>query len=383
MKKIFISIFILVSFSSFSQDIPLHSQAGILVDVSTEQILFQKNIDMQLAPASLTKLLTFHTAQLIMKEKGIDVNDTVEIPVKAYWYNLPDRAVALGLLPGTKISYDQLFSAMMIPSANDAALAVAISLGGTEVDFVTRMNQEAQNLGMTDSYFADTTGLSSDSYITAADFMSFILQYLRLYPDALEKYHSRETYSHPDVAFGPHYNTNPILTEYAGVDGLKTGFIEAVGYNLSFTASKKNTRLAGVLIGAKADSLHRGNEYRKNDSINLLEYGFNAFQRVLVDLKTQPGPQYTYFSGFMQVYCDEPIEVYAHNKDINKYDIQMYLRKPLVAPLERGTEVGSALITLDGKVYKEFNLYADEALLSTSLEKLFEDSLLIAKTHGF
>lgn len=217
--------------------------SAILYDLDNDAILFEQNADERIPPASLTKVLSMFLA-LDHINAGHAAFDSV-VPVS--------RAAArtggsrMGLREREQASLEQLLLGMAVSSGNDASMALAEYVGGSAPAFVNMMNAKARALGMRDSRFRNPHGLPArEQYTTARDMLTLARAYLRAYPAAL-RFHNTHVLNYRDRVT---WNKNPLLGQYPGADGLKTGWIKASGYNLIFTASRGHKRLLAVILGA-------------------------------------------------------------------------------------------------------------------------------------
>ncbi|HOD29778.1 MAG TPA: D-alanyl-D-alanine carboxypeptidase family protein [Syntrophales bacterium] len=236
-------------------------RAAIVADAATGAILFEKHADEPLPPASLTKVLSLYLAFEAVRQGRARWRDPVRISRQA-WRMEGSR---MFLDVGTDVSLGDLVLGTAIVSANDAALAVAEHLGGTEAGFVAAMNARAQALGMSRSHFANPHGLpAEDQFTTARDMLRLTLAYLSRFPAALTV-HARQNFTYNGIS---QRNRNRLLRQYPGADGVKTGYICESGYNLIATARRGNTRLVAVVLGATTPVV------RARETIRLLDEGF-------------------------------------------------------------------------------------------------------------
>jgi D-alanyl-D-alanine carboxypeptidase (penicillin-binding protein 5/6) len=234
-------------------------------------------------------------------KQGIDLNAQKPVPEAAWAKNQPPRSSLMFLEPGETASLNELFLGLAIPSGNDAAVAVALSICPTVDDFVAKMNDEAANLGMKNTLFVGPSGISEKNLTTARDFASFCRSYIQLKPENLKNLHSVKEFQWPEehnvpkseqhnLKFYVHHNHIGIIFSYPGADGLKTGYIDEAGYNLAATAQRpaaggNATRLITVILGEPATlgALY-GPEQRDKDGAKLLDWGFAHFHTVRLAL---------------------------------------------------------------------------------------------------
>lgn len=236
-------------------------KAAMLVNLGTGKILYQRNPDLPVAPASLTKLMTMYLTLDAVRKKRISLNQKILITPQA----ANAGGSAMRLAAGEKVPVVRLLAGMAVSSGNDAATALAAHLGGTTAKFVSQMNAKATQLGMKNTRFKNPTGLPAAGQKTSArDLMLLCKSYLKTHPEA-RRFHSMKFFMHKGAVAR---NTNPLLGVVKGVDGLKTGWTVASGYNLIITASSGKTRLLAIILGAQSKSA------RDEAAKKLIEAGF-------------------------------------------------------------------------------------------------------------
>lgn len=246
-----------------------HVQAGtarikacMLVNLSTGQTLYQKNPDLQIPPASLAKLMTMFITLDSVKNGKISLNQKITISAEA----ANAGGSAMHLSPGEKVPVIRLLAGMAVASGNDAATALAQKLAGSTVKFTAQMNAKAKNLGMSKTTYKNPTGLPAvGQKTTARDLMKLCSAYLKAHPQT-KRFHSMKFYMHKGMVIR---NTNPLLGSVKGVDGLKTGWTIASGYNLIVTATRGKNRLLAIVLGGQSK------QARDTAVTTLLEAGFN------------------------------------------------------------------------------------------------------------
>lgn len=245
----------------------LHSEAAVLMDGTTGQILFEKNPEKRLGPASLVKMMTLYLAFDAIKQ-GIVTFDHEEVISKKTWKMGGSQ---MFLKVGDKVKLIELIRGVASISANDGAVAIAEFLTGAEEVFVHQMNQKAKSLGLKNTQFVNCHGLHADGqYTSAMDMANLGFHYIHEHPDAL-KFHSIPEYAYRGIK---QKNWNPLLNHGIGVDGLKTGHLARVGYHFLFTGEKDGQRLVGVVMGARTGGT------RKNDALKLIKFGFKNFSTI-------------------------------------------------------------------------------------------------------
>jgi len=324
--------------------------AHLLVDVTSGQTLAAGNADERRDPASLTKLMTAYVVFGALRAKTIQPSQMVKISERA-WRAEGSR---MFIEPRRAVSVDELLHGMIIQSGNDASIALAELVGGTEAAFVARMNAEAARLGMTNTHFANVTGLSApEHYSTAADLAKLASAVITDYPEFYPLYAQKE-FRYNNIT---QPNRNRLLWTDASVDGVKTGHTEAAGWCLIASAKHEERRVLAVVLGAASDAA------RANEAQKLLTWGFQAFDTVqlyqsgktLATLKVWKGTRNDVPAGFL---ADRYLTLQKGKAD--KLALTMEAMEPLLAPIARAQRVGTVKVALEGKPVAEFPLIALE-----------------------
>ncbi|MDR1363810.1 MAG: D-alanyl-D-alanine carboxypeptidase [Spirochaetaceae bacterium] len=378
-------------------DIPeLKARSAVLMDASTGFILFEKNPDDLIPPASLTKLMTIHVAGKEAAEKGISLDDPVKLPKQSWAVNQPPRSSLMFLAQGQIVSLDELFLGMAIPSGNDAAVAVALNFSPTTDAFAKLMNREAAALGMKDTIFVEPSGISEENITTARDFAIFCREYIRLHPENLEKYHSVPQFAYPKASnlrpsmqdkVGTIVQNNHINLIYSfdGVDGLKTGYIDESGYNIALTAERNGTRFIAVILGVPAELGSRwGIRARDADGAALLTWGFNYFKTIRPEVPSIP-PARVWKGKINKLPLAIPenaraLTILASRGDKVRCEVDV---DDLTAPLPAGYHAGSITFYDDEGALAVVELRTPEELESGNLFKRFLDSILLFFSKAF
>jgi D-alanyl-D-alanine carboxypeptidase (penicillin-binding protein 5/6) len=243
----------------------LSARSALVMEMRTGEILFSKNPDEPIAPASLTKILTLYLIYEALDEGRVQTSDIVHVSSSV---NQVDGS-RMRIRPGTVITLGDLMKGMAIVSANDASVAAAEYVGGDKNEFVRRMNVKALELGMTSSRFRNPSGLrEEDQVTTATDVLRLSCAYLNRFPQSLE------IHSMPSFQYGRRIrsNTNHLLETNRAVDGLKTGHVAGAGYHMVVTARKNGSRIVVVVLGSKSSGA------RFREARALLEDGFRKLQ---------------------------------------------------------------------------------------------------------
>lgn len=291
MKKILLlAIILTIPFIVFSNNLEIWSDSAIIIDYETDIILYKKNINAQLPPASMTKLVTIYILYKDIEEGLYSKSTLVPINELSDWRNLPRDSSLMFLEEGHKVTVDEIMKGLAISSGNDAAIAISNFVSGSEEEFVKRMNYEMKALGFKKLKFDDPSGFSDENQVNVLEFAQFCKILIKKYPQSLKDLFSLNSFTYPSLkngnaTLGPikQNNRNRLIGNYYGCDGLKTGYINKSGMNIAVTAKKNNRRVIGVLIGAKDKNKNKADKKREEDAIKLLDYSFTNYTYLQLD----------------------------------------------------------------------------------------------------
>lgn len=242
---------------------PINAKSAILMDVTTGRVLYEQYADRRIPPASLTKVLSMYVAMDAISAGKTHYNKKIKVSRSA----ARTRGSSMFLKTGDVVTLDKLFYGMAVASGNDASMAVAEHVAGSSSAFVARMNRLARRIGMKSSRFQNVHGLPADGqYTTARDMLKMASSYERKYPRA-RKYHLAKYIRHNGKTEPNH---NPLVGYYRGINGLKTGWITAAGYNIIVSAKRNGHKLIGVILGAPNTGV------RAAEARRLLNSGFKV-----------------------------------------------------------------------------------------------------------
>ena len=341
-------------------------KAWMVFDVNSNQIIGNVEPDLQIAPASLTKLMTASLVFSALDDKRISLDQMVTVSEKA-WKTGGSR---MFIEVNKQVSVGDLLQGMIVQSGNDATIQLAETVAGSESVFVGQMNQEAKAFGMTNTNFADPTGLPSpDNYTTVRD-LSVLAQHI--IKDHPSYYHY---FSQPEFTFNKikQPNRNGLLYRNIGVDGLKTGHTDDAGYCLISTAVRDGRRVISIVVGA--------NSIRDREQISqtLLDWGFQNFSNKTVAEAGKPLVQSRVWEGeSKQVNLGSlsPVTVTVPRGQENAVQVVTQYDGKLVAPLAKGQTVGSVQFVLNGKILKQEPLVVTEAVAQAGFVGRMWDKLL-------
>lgn len=347
----------------------VNAKGHILVDFDTGTVLSEHNADMLLSPASLTKMMTAYIIGTELKSGNISDDDMVTISQQAWARNFPGSSLMF-IEVGTQVSVADLNRGIMVQSGNDACVAMAEHIAGSESAFVDLMNAHAERLGMHSTTFGNSHGLQHpDQRTTPRDMAILSKALIRDVPDMYALYSERE-FTYNNIR---QYNRNSLLWDRnLAVDGIKTGFTSEAGYSLITSATRDDMRLISVVMGTPSEQI-RAQENRK-----LLNYGFRFFEtitpfpvgEVFAEPRVWQGEVNSVPLGLGQ---QNLITIPRGQQRNLKTDVK--LEQQLVAPLQRGQVVGSLQLSLDGNVIAEYPLVTLEPVERGSLFKRLLDYL--------
>lgn len=362
-------LFILCSFLLFcfscKAELVNYSKSAILIEPTTLRVIYDYNSEEKLPPASMTKIMTL---LLIMEDVDngiINMDDMVTISSNAA--NMGGSQVFLQ--EGMQIKVSELIKSVAIASGNDAAVALAEFTSGSTSSFVDRMNQKVSDLGLSNTHFDNVHGLDSETHYSTAHDMAIIasnlikhtkiLEYTSLYEDYLNKPDGTKTWL---------VNTNKLVRYYDGIDGLKTGYTGNALYCLTATGVRNNIRLLSVVIGSDTS------EHRSNDTISMLNYGFNNYRINKVVDKGQVIDNKIVYKGNIDnvdiITTDEVNDLIKVNEK-KEYNYKIDINK-LVAPVKYGDVIGSMeIIDNNGNSIKKIDLTVAQDINKQNLGNIF------------
>jgi len=357
----FISLVLLipkVSFVASAEDLPVLSEAksAILTEMETGKLLYEKNADEKRSVASVTKIMTLIIAAEEIKNGRLSFSDSA---VCSDYAGTMDGSV-IWLEAGEVMEVGDLIKSIVIASANDACVMLAEHIAGSEAEFVRRMNEKAQTLGMTNTNFVNCVGYDDPNHYSTARDVAKMAAELRKYSYfdefLLTRLDSVRTGTKTETQL---LNTNKLITSYNGITGLKTGTTDNAGCCLCMTAKKSGMELIGVVLGCETD------EGRFNDAEALLDYGFGSFERVvlrpdtseLLEIKVEGGTKKTVdtrFSGISDVILPKGT---AHEIEYH------YSRTEAVsAPVEKGMVLGFVTMMAGDNIVGTAKIVAAESI---------------------
>jgi D-alanyl-D-alanine carboxypeptidase (penicillin-binding protein 5/6) len=324
------------------------ANAYLLLDFHSGQVLAAHEPRARVEPASLTKLMTAYLTFTALKQKRIRADQVVPVSERAR------RAVGSRMFIEARkpVTVDELIRGMIVQSGNDACIALAEVIAGSEDAFAEMMNQEARRLGLANTHFVNSTGLShSQHYSTAQDIAALAAAVIRDFPEHYPLYSQKE-YRYNGIAQS---NRNRLLWTDPAVDGMKTGYTESAGYCLVTSARRGERRLVAVVLGAASEAA------RAAESQKLLNYGFQAYDGVRLYSGNQPVATFPVYKGSansIRAGFINGLQLALPKGSGDKLKATIESMQPLLAPIRVGQRIGTMKLTLDGKPYREFPVVA-------------------------
>lgn len=345
--------------SAFAQNLPapiVAAKSWLLLDATSGQVLASHEADLRIEPASLVKIMTAYLAFAAVNEKRLDLDQMVNVSVKAWKVDRDSSKMFID--PATPVKIRDLLNGLIVQSGNDAAVALAEAVAGSEEAFAALMNREAQRMGMKSTRFANAHGLPHpENYTTARDLSILATRMINDFPE-LYKIYSTKDYTYNKIK---QPNRNRLLWLDPTVDGMKTGYTQAAGYCLIASArrSSGNTerRVISVVLGTASDQV------RAQESQKLLNWGFLNFDTVKLYAKGQPVATPDVWKGSqnqIKLGFDRDIFVTVPRGMAEKLKPVLERKDPLVAPIAMNSQVGTLKMMADGKVISELPVLALE-----------------------
>lgn len=374
MKKI---LFFIISFCLFMnvanavEDLAPNSKSAILLEQSTGKILFEKNANEKLAPASMTKVMSMLLIMEAIDSGKLNLTDKVTIT---------ENASSMGgsqvfLEAGEEYVVEELLKGIAIASGNDAVVAMAEKVAGSVEAFVKMMNEKAKELGLKNTNFVNPHGLDEENHYTTAYDMAMMAKELLKYSKILDYTSVYEYYMpKPDGSTTWLVNTNRLVRFYEGVDGLKTGYTSIAGYCLTATAKKNDLRLVSVVMGVETS------DKRSSDTVNLLDYGFNTYKLKIILTKDKELGKVRIENGKKDygtvVLLKDATELLKVTDEEGKYTFDLKVNKIIKAPVKNGDVIGSvSTIDNEGHIIMEEPVTIKENIKKANLWDLFKRNL--------
>ena len=368
----------------------LYARSAILVDQATGRVLYQRNADEPLVPASLAKLMSLHIVYERLEDRSINRTDVVSLTANAWADNQAPGSTLMHLGKGQIVTVEELMRGAAIASGNDAAAALAEYVAGSTAEFVRRMNEEARFMGYAVTRFTDPSGIGEGNQVTAREFADFCRRYIDLHPEALAELHSLREIAYPlpknmpGGRLGPNatkkqFNGNFLVWDDFGVDGLKTGHLDDDNFTAAITARRGETRLIAVLLGVPGTSLSDGASNRSEDGMALLSYGFRNYSTLTLEPpELAPARVWKGTARAIPVAAAATVRLTVRHEEVDRLAYSVRMEEPLLAPVARGQKVGTLVYTAGGDEVGWIPLVAAEGVDTAGFIRRAWDTIALA-----
>ncbi len=351
----------------------IQARTGILIDYHSDKILYELDPDSQIYPASMTKIMTAIVAFDLIKKNKLSLDDKFIISENA-WRLSQAGYSSMFIMINDEVSVENLLKGIIIASGNDACVALAEGIAGSEANFADMMNDKASEIGMTSTNFTNSSGINDpDNISTVRDIAIMSKHLIKNYPIYYELF-AEKTFTWDRTGGDPikQGNRNPLLYKNVGVDGVKTGYLAVEKYSLASTMKKNDRRLIAVASGFNTKNL------RSSESLKLLNWGFrnsNTFEiskknKTMFELDTWLGT-----SNKIKATTKEDFFLTINKKDISHLTISLNYEGPIKAPVMEGTEIATIIVKKKDEIIKSLPLYAVEDLKKVNFFKSLITSL--------
>ena len=367
---IFLFFFIITKISAAPN---IKARTGILIDYHSNEILFELEADAQIYPASMTKIMTAIVAFDLLKKNKLSLDDKFTISENA-WRLSQAGYSSMFIMINDQVSVDNLLKGIIIASGNDACVALAEGIAGSEENFADMMNEKAGEIGMTSTNFTNSSGINDpDNTSTVRDIALMSKYLIQNYPIYYELF-AEKSFTWDRTGGEPikQGNRNPLLYKNIGVDGVKTGYLAVEKYSLASSMKKNDRRVIAVASGFDTKNL------RSSQSLKLLNWGFkntNTFEiskkdETFFDLETWLGEK-----NKIKATTKDNLYVTINKKDIRHLTVSLEYDGPILTPIKKGAQVANIVVLKKDKVLKTLPLYAAEDVKKVNFFKSLLTSL--------
>jgi D-alanyl-D-alanine carboxypeptidase (penicillin-binding protein 5/6) len=345
----------------------LNAKGYLLIDFNSGRVLGSKNADERLDPASITKLMTAYAVFRAIKSGQISMDDEVTVSENAW--RTPGSRMFIEV--GTRVPVELLLPGMIVQSGNDASVALAEHIAGTEKTFAEIMNHLAAELGMTETNYANSTGLpAKNHYTSATDIGKLASALIQEFPDYY-RWYSQKEFSYNGITQG---NRNALLWRDDSVDGMKTGYTESAGYCLVSSAERDGMRLIGIVLGTKSPAA------RASESQALLNYGFRFYETKLLWEKGEILSNSRVWKGDREnidLIVNDSVYVTIPKGRGDQLETSIDIPAQLMAPVKQNNPIGTATASIGNETIATVNLYSAVAVAEGGLVDVAWDEVLL------
>jgi len=360
MIKVFkyVFILILVNFNIASAEPKIAAKTAIVIDFQTNKVLYELEPDISIYPASMTKIMTTIVAFDLLKTKKLSLDDKFFISEKA-WRMSQAGYSSMFIMVNDQISVENLLRGIIVASGNDACVALAEGIAGSEQNFVDMMNLKAQEIGMTNTHFANSSGINNvENYSTVRDIALMSKYLIENYPEYYH-YYAEQEFTWDRTGGDPitQNNRNLLVFRNLGVDGIKTGHLSVEEYSLASSIKKETRRIIAVGSGFKTMAS------RANQSLRLLNWGLTNSDTFEISKKNNTTFEFKTWLGKEQIvkgYTKEDVYFTVDKKDLRDFHVFLEHNGPIKAPIQKDAEIGNIKIYNNDELLKTVPVYALE-----------------------
>jgi len=372
-KFIFISILFLALTNKVLANPILQARTGILIDYHSDEILFELEPNAKIYPASMTKIMTAIVAFDLLKKNKLSLDDKFIISENA-WRLSQAGYSSMFIMINDEVSVENLLRGIIIASGNDACVALAEGIAGTESNFADMMNEKAGEIGMLSTNFTNSSGINDPDNISTVKDIALMSKYLVSNYPVYYEYFKEKTFTWDRTGGEPikQGNRNPLLYKKVGVDGVKTGYLAVEKYSLASSMKKNDRRLIAVASGFETKNL------RSSESLKLLNWGFRNTNTFEISKKNETMFEIDTWLGEknkIKATSNEDFYVTINKKDIGHLTISLDYTGPIKAPINKGTKVANIVVSKKDEIIKSLPLYASEDLKKVNFFKSLLTSL--------
>ena len=360
------SVYLILTVSSLSKP-NIDARTVILIDYHSDKILYEFDPDAQIYPASMTKIMTSIIAFDLLKKNKISLDDTFTVSEKA-WRLSQSGYSSMFIMINDQVSVEDLLKGIIIASGNDACVALAEGIAGSEEVFAEMMNEKAQEIGMLSTNFTNSSGINDPDNVSTVRDIAIMSKYLiKNFPDFYELF-KEKTFTWDRTGGEPikQGNRNPLLYKNVGADGVKTGYLGVEKYSLASTIKKDDRRIIAVASGFPSKNI------RSSDSLKLLNWGFRNTNTYEVSRKDETIFEIETWLGRnakIKATTKEDYYITIDKKDVRYLTVKLKYDGPVVAPIQKGQKVANIIVSKKNEEIKSLPLYAAEDLKKVNFFK--------------
>lgn len=390
-------------------ELDIFAESAILIDISNGNIIYEKNADEIIPPASMTKLFAMYVVDQEVSAGRLHYDDIIPLPEESLACNMPPHSSLMFLGEDQVVTLNELLLGLSIASGNDAAYALAYTVSGSMEAFIERMNKICTDLNLSHTHFVESSGYSEENTTTAREMATFCRIYLSEHPESLENFHSVREFTYPkkkNMAPGDVYgpqdfsngfprhitmgitqkNTNPLLDIIEGCDGLKTGYIDESGYNLALTAKRNQTRFLSITMKGPGKNTKEGQTGRIHDGTELMNFAFGSFADFtnLESIKSYFIKSYGTKDKALNLVpaftpesiCVPFISGNSITENLNNVEITVDIPEKLFGEVTAGTEYGKIYIKIGDYILQSIPLVADRTIEKAGFISILCDKII-------